>query len=51
LLNFANWESSFPLQATAAREVIGLWGGVLEGKSIHITTGSETAQIVGSLEW
>jgi hypothetical protein len=33
------------------RVVIGLWGGVLEGTSLHTTRDSSTGHVVGVLEW
>jgi hypothetical protein len=33
------------------RVIIGLWGGVLEGTSLHFSTDAATGHVVGSLEW
>jgi len=31
--------------------VIGLWGGILEGTNLRMTTNATTGQTLGSLEW
>jgi hypothetical protein len=33
------------------RAIIGLWGGALEGTSIHISTDAATGHVIGTLEW